>query len=95
MPSSRAGGPPGRRGGGRPRAGRVVQDGRSLDDADLGRPLAWLCGNEGEGIEPERRAELGCRLTIPQDPGVESLDVAGGAAVCLFGQRRQRLASAS
>lgn len=78
-----------------PLAGTVLQDGQSLYAADLRRPLAWVFGNEGEGIDPELQAQLGCRLTIPQDPGVESLNVAASAAVCLFEQRRQRLASAS
>ena len=78
-----------------PLAGTVLQDGQSLYDTDLRRPLAWVFGNEGEGIDPALQAQLGCRLTIPQDPGVESLNVAASAAVCLFEQRRQRLASAS
>ena len=78
-----------------PLAGTVLQDGQSLYATDLRQPLAWVFGNEGEGIDPELQAQLGCRLTIPQDPGVESLNVAASAAVCLFEQRRQRLASAS
>ena len=78
-----------------PLAGTVLQDGQSLYATDLRQPLAWVFGNEGEGIDPELQARLGCRLTIPQDPGVESLNVAASAAVCLFEQRRQRLASAS
>ena len=78
-----------------PLAGTVLQDGQSLYATDLRQPLAWVFGNEGEGIDPELQARLGCRLTIPQDPGVESLNVAASVAVCLFEQRRQRLASAS
>ena len=78
-----------------PLAGTVLQDGQSLYATDLRQPLAWVFGNEGEGIDPELQAQLGYRLTIPQDPGVESLNVAASAAVCLFEQRRQRLASAS
>ena len=78
-----------------PLAGTVLQDGQSLYATDLRRPLAWVFGNEGEGIDPELQARLGCRLTIPPDPGVESLNVAASAAVCLFEQRRQRLACAS
>ena len=78
-----------------PLAGAVLQDGQSLYATDLRRPLAWVFGNEGEGIDPALQAQLGCRLTIPQDPGVESLNVAASAAVCLFEQRRQRLAGAS
>ena len=79
--------------GGLPLAGTVLQDGQSLYATDLRQPLAWVFGNEGEGIDPTLQALLGCRLTIPQDPGVESLNVAASAAVCLFEQRRQRLAS--
>lgn len=76
-------------------AGTVLDDGQSLYTTDLRTPLAWVFGNEGEGITPALQSVLGVRLTIPQAPGVESLNVAASAAVCLFEQRRQRLAGHS
>ena len=75
-----------------PLAGTVLQGGQSLYGTDLRSPLAWVFGNEGEGIAPALQKWLGLRLTIPQAAGVESLNVAASAAVCLFEQRRQRLA---
>lgn len=74
-----------------PLAGTVLQGGQSLYGTDLRSPLAWVFGNEGEGIAPALQERLGLRLTIPQVAGVESLNVAASAAVCLFEQRRQRL----
>lgn len=74
-----------------PLAGTVLQGGQSLYGTDLRSPLAWVFGNEGEGIAPALQERLGLRLTIPQEAGVESLNVAASAAVCLFEQRRQRL----
>jgi putative RNA methyltransferase len=74
-----------------PLAGTVLQGGQSLYGTDLRSPLAWVFGNEGEGIAPALQEWLGLRLTIPQAAGVESLNVAASAAVCLFEQRRQRL----
>lgn len=74
-----------------PLAGTVLQGGQSLYGTDLRSPLAWVFGNEGEGIAPALQKWLGLRLTIPQVAGVESLNVAASAAVCLFEQRRQRL----
>ncbi|WP_341679029.1 RNA methyltransferase [Niveibacterium sp. SC-1] len=64
---------------------------RSLFELDLRTPVAWIFGAEGQGVsEPLRqRADLG--VLVPMAAGVESLNVAACAAVCLFEQRRQRL----
>lgn len=66
----------------------------SLYRQDLRAPLAWVFGSEGEGIDPALQARLQIRLMIPQQPGVESLNVAAASAICLFEQRRQRLTDA-
>jgi TrmH family RNA methyltransferase len=58
---------------------------------NLTQPCAWLFGNEGQGISQELLSSVTERLTIPQQAGVESLNVAAAAAVCLFEQKRQRL----
>lgn len=65
---------------------------RSLYDADLKTPHAWLFGNEGTGVSDEllKLCEKDT-IIIPQSDGVESLNVAAATAVCLFEQRRQRL----
>jgi TrmH family RNA methyltransferase len=61
-----------------------------LFEADLRAPVLWLLGNEGEGLSDEIEGDVRRWVTIPQAPGVESLNVAAAAAVCLFEQRRQR-----
>lgn len=62
---------------------------------DLREPLAWVFGAEGLGVSEAvaRCAALGVR--IPMHQGIESLNVAAAAAICLFEQRRQRTESLS
>jgi len=64
----------------------------SLFDIDLRAPLAWVFGNEGAGVSGIWRDAAALRVTIPQPGGIESLNVAAAAAVCLFDQVRQRRA---
>ncbi len=64
----------------------------SLYDADLRAPAAWLFGQEGRGVSPSLLALATRRLIIPQQPEVESLNVAASVAICLFEQRRQQSA---
>lgn len=61
-----------------------------LYDTDLVPPVLWLFGNEGEGLSDEVAADVNRWVRIPQAHGVESLNVAAAAAVCLFEQQRQR-----
>ena len=61
----------------------------SLHDATLPRHCAWVVGNEGQGVSPKLLARADRRIYIPQAPGVESLNVAVAAAICMFEQRRQ------
>ena len=75
-------------------AGALAHGGASIYARDLRAPCVWVFGNEGEGIAAEIEPWLEWRLTIPQAGQVESLNVAAAAAVCLFEQRRQRLAGA-
>lgn len=66
---------------------------QALDMCDLSGAVAWVFGNEGAGVSEPWRAADGLRVTIPQPGGMESLNVAAAAAVCLFEQcRQQRLA---
>ncbi len=63
-----------------------------LYDCDLSGELAWVFGNEGAGVTPIWRDAVTLRLVIPQPGGMESLNVAAAAAVCLFEQCRQQRA---
>jgi TrmH family RNA methyltransferase len=53
-------------------------------------PTVWLFGSEGSGLSAAAHAITPRRLHIPVASGVESLNVAAAAAVCLFEQRRRR-----
>ncbi len=63
---------------------------RTLYEADLHGPVAWLLGNEGRGVDAGLLARATQRVAIPHPGAVESLNVAACAAVCLFEQVRQR-----
>jgi TrmH family RNA methyltransferase len=64
-----------------------------LYGAAWGSPSLWLFGAEGRGLGSAARAIAQRRLRIPIDTRVESLNVAAAVAVCLFEQRRRRLAA--
>lgn len=52
--------------------------------------VGWIFGAEGTGLSPAARAICRQCVTIPINGGVESLNVAAAAAICLF-ERRRRL----
>jgi TrmH family RNA methyltransferase len=62
----------------------------AIYDCDLSGPLAWVFGNEGAGVSQTWRDAVSLRVTIPQPGGMESLNVAAAAAVCVFEQCRQQ-----
>lgn len=62
----------------------------SIYSKDLSQPNAWLLGNEGQGVSAETLALNVQKVIIPQNPKVESLNVAAATAVCLFEQARQQ-----
>lgn len=65
----------------------------SLYETDLTGETAWLFGNEGAGVAAELIAAADAAVKIPMADGVESLNVAMAATVCLFEQMRQRRAA--
>ena len=65
---------------------------KSLYDTDLSKPVLWIFGNEGQGVNCELIDLSPTHLSIPQaENSVESLNVATAAAVCLYEQYRQNL----
>lgn len=71
-------------------AATILEGGHSLYEHAFKRPVAWLFGNEGQGLS---QALINCanyRITIPMPGMMESLNVNAAAAVCLFEQVRQR-----
>lgn len=74
-------------------AATVLEGGCSLYAHTLLEPVAWLFGNEGQGLSEKAIALANQRVTIPMPGETESLNVNAAAAVCLFEQLRQRLTS--
>ena len=64
-------------------------DGTNLFEARWVQPTLWLFGGEGQGLSAEAVTLADQRLRIPIETGVESLNVAAAAAICLFEQRRR------
>lgn len=64
---------------------------RTIYEAELQSPIAWIFGSEGRGVSDDLLACASHTVIIPQVTSVESLNVAAAAAVCLFEQRRQRM----
>jgi RNA methyltransferase, TrmH family len=58
---------------------------------DLRPPTLILMGNEGAGLSPDLAALADASVTIPVQPGVESLNVAIAAALILYEAKRQRI----
>lgn len=65
------------------------EDAHPLYELDLRGPVAWLFGAEGQGLSPALLARADGCVIIPMTAGIESLNVAAAAAVCLFEQARQ------
>ncbi len=62
----------------------------AIYDCNLSGALAWVFGNESAGVSQLWRGAVTHRVTIPQPGGIESLNVAAAAAICLFEQCRQQ-----
>jgi TrmH family RNA methyltransferase len=71
----------------------VAAGGTSLFAAPLAGRVALAIGNEGTGLSAELAAQATQRVTIPMPGGVESLNAAAAAAICLFECVRQRAAA--
>jgi TrmH family RNA methyltransferase len=72
----------------------VAKRGISLKQADLSGSLCWVFGSEGKGVSAEVQRKAVVRVTIPIEPGTESLNVAAAAAICLheaYSRRRHPL----
>jgi TrmH family RNA methyltransferase len=69
-----------------------LDNARGLYEMDLRQAIAWLFGSEGQGLSADTMALAQQKVMIPMASGVESLNVAAAAAVCLFEERRQKLA---
>lgn len=62
----------------------VPRDGIPLAKARFEHPLGWILGAEGQGISEAAGRHAKLKVTIPMAAGVESLNVAAAAAICLY-----------
>ena len=74
----------------RPWFALVASGGQPLWEARLGEGT-FVLGAEREGLPPELLERCEERVTIPQEPAAESLNVAVAGAVALYELRRHRL----
>lgn len=68
---------------------------QSLYETQLVGPIAWVMGNEGQGMRRLTRQHCDLLVTIPTDAAQLSLNVSVAAGICLFETVRQRLAQAN
>jgi RNA methyltransferase, TrmH family len=70
---------------------------QSLDDLEprgtLGKPSAWLFGNEAWGLPPDLLALADESVAVPIYGKAESLNLAAAAAVCLYAASRAQRGS--
>ena len=67
----------------------VAHGGASLYAMNLSGRIAFAIGNEGAGLSPELQEHVQHRVHVPMPGGMESLNAAAAAAICLFERVRQ------
>ncbi len=70
----------------------TLEQATSLYEAKWSGSLAWIFGAEGQGVRPELLATAQLKIRIPMPGGMESLNVAAAAAVCLYENLRRKSA---
>jgi 23S rRNA (guanosine2251-2'-O)-methyltransferase len=63
---------------------------RTLYQADLKGPMAWVLGAEGSGLRQLTRKTCDELVSIPMRGAVESLNVSVASGICLYESLRQR-----
>jgi 23S rRNA (guanosine2251-2'-O)-methyltransferase len=70
--------------------GTHIEGESGLERCDLAKPVALVIGNEGAGLAAPTIALCDQLAKIPQAGGLNSLNAAAAAAVCLYEAQRQR-----
>lgn len=69
----------------------LSSDSHNLYETDLSQPTIWIFGNEGQGVSQQLIKLASQQVHIPQaTAGIESLNVAVAASICLYEQYRQQ-----
>jgi RNA methyltransferase, TrmH family len=66
----------------------VAHGGEPLQEAELSEPVTFVLGAEREGLPESDVRACEARISIPLEPGAESLNVAVAAALALYERRR-------
>tara|TARA_B100001123_G_scaffold37171_1_gene38377 strand:- start:1101 stop:1964 length:864 start_codon:yes stop_codon:yes gene_type:complete len=69
----------------------VPRGGTGLYDADLTAPTFLLVGQEGTGLEQKVGIDIDFHLSVPMQPGVESLNVSTATGLIIYEARRQAI----
>lgn len=67
----------------------------AIDSTVLPWPCAWVLGHEGQGLSGDLAGRCERTLRIAQPGGMESLNAAVAASICLYESARQRLRPAA
>jgi RNA methyltransferase, TrmH family len=70
------------------RVALVARGGEALGEIDLSGPVTFVLGAEREGLPESVVRACAARVSIPLEPGAESLNVAAAAAIALYERRR-------
>jgi TrmH family RNA methyltransferase len=70
------------------RVALVARGGEPLHQADLSEPVTFVLGAEREGLPDSVVRQCEAQVSIPLEPGAESLNVAVAAALALYDRRR-------
>ena len=73
------------------RLAATLQAAHSLYECDLSGNVAFMIGNEGAGLSKALLPHATHAVSIPMPGGIESLNAASAAAICLFEAVRQKL----
>ena len=74
----------------RPRVALVPRGGTPLDELELGERVTFVLGAEREGLPAAVVAGADATASIPQEPRMESLNVAAAGAIALYERRRRQ-----
>jgi RNA methyltransferase, TrmH family len=72
------------------RVALVARGGQSLQEVELSGPVTFVLGAEREGLPESLVRSCEARVSIPLEPGAQSLNVAVAAALALYERRRSQ-----